>query len=278
MRLWGNCSVEPQIISLAATEARVGAWVVDFETNYSRYEEKIVPLTRGYGNRVWTLKDRERTLAIQKALALAERDASLKVLPKHIVEDALAKAMASEAAGNRPLEDQMDRIRMKLTRFGVTDEMIQKYIGCAFKEDAIRTMKLDPKKVCKRLRAVLSGLDQGETSAQEVFGAPGAVEVEHEEVKETPPASKEEGAIQTEDLSSGLMKKVADGANILGWNDEKLADRLAHHNGDYLALYAEIRREAGAEQAAKVQTSAGQEAPPQQQQEKARAEEPAPLF
>ena len=92
-RLWGNCSVDTTLEKDGEDAWLVGAWFVDFESNYTKHEVKRVSKmkpTRGGG--MVRASDHELDSVYQRGASKVERDCFLRALPKHDIEKAYETA------------------------------------------------------------------------------------------------------------------------------------------------------------------------------------------
>lgn len=172
-RLWGNCNVDTCIEQDLPDAWIVGAWFVDFETNYTKHEVKRVSKMKVLkGGRVVRAADRELDVEYQKGASKVERDVILRSLPRHVIEKAFELAKLAAVQEKSPINEQIARIVRKFgsPEVGVSIGRLEKYIGCAFNEDAMYKAEKSPREVCAHLRGLITAIAGGETDVDEVFG------------------------------------------------------------------------------------------------------------
>lgn len=174
---WGNIDFGITELEQKNGESQVMAYAWDLETNSRQVKIFSVPHVRSTkkGNVPLTdPRDIYEMVANQGARRL--RSCILGIIPGDVVEAAVKECQKTLVSGNeKPLIDRVrDGIRLFEEKFSVTQEMIEKYIGCkceAFSENDMI-----------RLNNVYRSLRDGMASREQYFDlpAPGAGEAESE--------------------------------------------------------------------------------------------------
>lgn len=176
---WGNIDFGITELEQRGGESQVMAYAWDLETNTRQVKIFSVPhvrTTKKEGNVPLTdPRDIYEMVANQGARRL--RSCILGVIPGDVVDAAVAECQKTLREGNtKPLIDRIrDGIRKFEENFSVTQEMIEKYIGCkseAFSENDMI-----------RLNNVYRSLRDGIASREQYFDLPA-------------PGSKGEGEVQ----------------------------------------------------------------------------------
>ena len=169
-RLWGNCSVDTTLEQDLEDAWLVGAWFIDFETNYTKHEVKRVSKMKILkGGRVVRAADRELDVVYQQGASKVERDVILRALPRHHIERATELAMYQARTSNVPVRDQLARILRGFVQVEVTLAMLERYLGCAFTEAGLATLKVEPRETCAHLVGLLAAIRGGDREVAEVF-------------------------------------------------------------------------------------------------------------
>ena len=174
---WGNLDFGITELENKNGESQVMAYAWDLETNTRQVKIFSVPHVRSTkkGNVPLTdPRDIYEMVANQGARRL--RSCILGIIPGDVVEAAVKECQKTLVSGNdKPLIDRVrDGIRLFEEKFSVTQEMIEKYIGCkceAFSENDM-----------VRLNNVYRSLRDGMASREQYFDlpTPGAGEVDSE--------------------------------------------------------------------------------------------------
>ena len=174
---WGNLDFGITELEQRNGESQVMAYAWDLETNTRQVKIFSVPHVRSTkkGNVPLTdPRDIYEMVANQGARRL--RSCILGIIPGDVVDAAVRECQKTLVSGNdKPLIDRVrDGIRLFEEKFSVTQEMIEKYIGCkceAFSENDMI-----------RLNNVYRSLRDGMASREQYFDlpAPGAGEAESE--------------------------------------------------------------------------------------------------
>lgn len=164
---WGNLDFGITELEQKNGESQVMAYAWDLETNTRQVKIFSVPHVRSTkkGNVPLTdPRDIYEMVANQGARRL--RSCILGIIPGDVVEAAVKECQKTLASGNeKPLIDRVrDGIRLFEEKFSVTQEMIEKYIGCkceAFSENDMI-----------RLNNVYRSLRDGMASREQYFDLP----------------------------------------------------------------------------------------------------------
>lgn len=195
-RLWGNCSVETTIEQDLPDSWLVGAWFVDFETNFTKHETKRVSKmkpTRGGGMVV--ARDKDLDVVYQQGASKIERDVILRALPRHVIERAFETAKAAALQDKMPIKDQIARLIRRFGEVEVRLPMIEKYLGHPFTEGDFKKAEKDAREQCAHLRGLLTAIKGGELEVADVFGE----RVTPTTVTKAPP-SDDPAAVNLDDL------------------------------------------------------------------------------
>ena len=146
---WGNIDFGITELEQKNGESQVMAYAWDLETNSRQVKIFSVPHVRSTkkGNVPLTdPRDIYEMVANQGARRL--RSCILGIIPGDVVEAAVKECQKTLVSGNeKPLIDRVrDGIRLFEEKFSVTQEMIEKYIGCkceAFSENDMFKAELD---------------------------------------------------------------------------------------------------------------------------------------
>lgn len=176
---WGNLDFGITELEQTDGESQVMAYAWDLETNTRQVKIFSVPHVRSTkkGNVLLTdPRDIYEMVANQGARRL--RSCILGIIPGDVVEAAVEECQKTLATGNdEPLIDRVRKgIKMFEDRFSVTQEMVEKYIGCkseAFSENDMI-----------RLNNVYRSLRDGMAKREDFFEIP------------TPDSDKEDPEIQ----------------------------------------------------------------------------------
>lgn len=164
---WGNIDFGITELEQKNGESQVMAYAWDLETNSRQVKIFSVPHVRSTkkGNVLLTdPRDIYEMVANQGARRL--RSCILGIIPGDVVEAAVKECQKTLISGNdKPLIDRVrDGIRLFEEKFSVTQEMIEKYIGCkceAFSENDMI-----------RLNNVFRSLRDGMASREQYFDLP----------------------------------------------------------------------------------------------------------
>lgn len=174
---WGNLDFGITELENKNGESQVMAYAWDLETNTRQVKIFSVPHVRSTKKGNVPLTDpRDIYEMVANHGARRLRSCILGIIPGDVVEAAVNECQKTLTAGNeKPLIDRIrDGIRLFEEKFSVTQEMIEKYIGCkseAFSENDM-----------VRLNNVYRALRDGMASREQYFElpAPDAVPAENE--------------------------------------------------------------------------------------------------
>lgn len=252
VRLWGNCSVDTMPEHEAVDHWLVGAYFIDFETNFTKHETKrISKIVTLKGGRTAVAKDKQLDLEYQKGASKVERDVILHAMPRHVIEQAFEIAKAAALQEKKPMKEQIARVIRRFSEMDVSLQMIEDYIGCAFTEEAMKKAELDPRERVAHLRGLITALRGGDATITEVFGEP-----EKAQTSATG-ATGVEGEMTASDLATSTSKlklthmnhyvDVNEGFKALGYTTEKQNELLAQYDGNLKAVYEHLQKEANVE-------------------------------
>lgn len=166
-RSWGNLDSGFKVLEQTAKESTVMAYCWDLETNYRETKVFTVKHIRETKNGAKPLTDsRDIYEMIANQAARRERACILSVIPGDVVDAAIGQCNVTLAGNSKiPL---VDTIRAMIKAFqedyGVTAEMLEKYIGC--KKEAFSRQSI------VRLRNVFNTLRDGSASVEQYFEMP----------------------------------------------------------------------------------------------------------
>lgn len=163
-RGWGNVSAGYTVLETNAKESLVMAFCWDLETNYR--EAKIFPVKhiRDTKNGSYPLTDpRDIYEMVANQAARRERACILSVIPSDVVDAAVGQCNATLENGEKMnLTDGIrDIVRRFQEQYGVTKEMLEKYIGCNTDAFSIQSVI--------RLRNVYTTIKDGSASVEQYF-------------------------------------------------------------------------------------------------------------
>ena len=203
---WGNLDFGITELDQRDGESQVMAYAWDLETNTRQVKIFSVPHVRSTkkGNVPLTdPRDIYEMVANQGARRL--RSCILGIIPGDVVEAAVRECQKTLVSGNdKPLIDRVrDGIRLFEEKFSVTQEMIEKYIGCkceAFSENDMI-----------RLNNVYRSLRDGMASREQYFDlpTPGAGEADSE-IQD--PFAKQQKTEEKKSGKRGVKKDVEEEA------------------------------------------------------------------
>jgi hypothetical protein len=201
-RLWGNCSVDTTLEQDLEDCWLVGAWFIDFETNYTKHEVKRVSKMKpAKGGRMVRAADRELDVVYQQGASKVERDVILRALPRHHLERATELAMYTARTSKVPIKEQLARILRGFVQVEVTLGQLERYLGglvgherVEFTEAGLQSMaSRDPRDTCAHLVGLLAAIRGGDREAEEVFGSATVAAV-------LPPSGAGQAAVTLDDL------------------------------------------------------------------------------
>jgi len=205
-RLYGNLSVsvEPDRKNDDADDHWIiRCTVVDLENTIERSNAREVAKmdwapgggqVRVYG------KAAEKVYAA--GAAKIERDTILQIVPRHITDRAYLRAQQADAENNMPIDQQIARLVPRFEFEGVELWQLQGLVKCKLTEVDLKAQGYDPKKVCGRLRGLLTGLRGGELTVFEVFGD---VQQEEPAPKDPEPAREVEVPAEPEKVAEATI-------------------------------------------------------------------------
>lgn len=170
-RLWGNCNIDVTIEQDTPDAWLVGAWFIDFETNYTRHDTKRISKMKALkGGKMVRAADRDLDVVYQQGASKVERDVILRALPRHVIDRAFELAKFAAIQDKLPVRDQLARLLRRFNEIDVTASQLERYLGHAFNEETILKAEKDPREVIAHLRGVITAIKGGEREAHEFFG------------------------------------------------------------------------------------------------------------
>ena len=169
-RLWGNCSVDTTLERDGDDAWLVGAWFIDFESNYTKHEVKRVSkmkATRGGG--MVRAGERDLDLVYQIGASKVERDVILRALPKHAIEKAYETAKYAALMDKAPVPEQVARLLRRFNELGVSLAQVERYLKRPFTPDGLKAGGEDPREVLAHLRGLITAIKGGDVDPAEVF-------------------------------------------------------------------------------------------------------------
>ena len=235
-RTWGNCSVDTSLEQEFDDAWLVGAWFVDFETNFTKHETKRVSKMRATkGGRMVRAADRELDVVYQQGASKVERDVILRALPRHVIERAFELAKYAALLEKMPIKDQIARLVRRFHEIDVTLAQVENYLGCTLTEEGMAKAEKNPRETCAHLRGLITAIKGGELEVAEVFGPA---------ITTAGPVTEALGAVSLADLEGkpvvdyqAMVEKWWAFSNTLEVERRALEDR---HQGDAKSMWAEI--------------------------------------
>jgi hypothetical protein len=171
-RLWGNCAVDTYPDQETDDAWTIRSTFVDFETNYTRSETKMVSKWKPVKGGRWVrASDKELDKLYQIGASKVERDTIVRALPKHIMDRAWMMAQSAAKQSEQPIKEQVARLLRKFNEHNVSLAMIEKHLGFKFDEKSMKEAEQSPSEVCARLRGLLTAINSGDVEVDEYFGA-----------------------------------------------------------------------------------------------------------
>ena len=203
---WGNLDFGITELEQRDGESQVMAYAWDLETNTRQVKIFSVPHVRSTKKGDVPLTDpRDIYEMVANQGARRLRSCILGIIPGDVVEAAVRECQKTLVSGNdKPLIDRVrDGIRLFEEKFSVTQEMIEKYIGCkceAFSENDMI-----------RLNNVYRSLRDGMASREQYFDlpTPGAGEADSE-IQD--PFAKQQKTEEKKSGKRGVKKDVEEEA------------------------------------------------------------------
>lgn len=165
-RCWGNIRAGSRIVSIDETYVHVKGQAFDLETNtYQETEAKFERLVQR--KRGWIKPDeRELRELANKQCSICERNATLRIIPKDVVDDAMATARATlrkQAAGKlkESREDTVKGIAVGFDTLGVTIEMLEQRL--------CHPLSLVNEDEVVELRGIYESIKDGNTDRRDYF-------------------------------------------------------------------------------------------------------------
>ncbi|QNO18960.1 hypothetical protein [Caproicibacterium amylolyticum] len=138
------------------------AWAWDIESNTRRSIRFDVPLVRDTKRGSYALtEERDKYEMCANQAARRMRACLLNVLPGDIIEEALEECNHTLAKSEIPLETRRDNAIKSFAKIGVTQQMLEKYLGC-------KSSAWSPNDMY-RLTKVLNSIHDGMTTPGEHF-------------------------------------------------------------------------------------------------------------
>ena len=171
-RCWGNVRQGVRLVAIDSNQVHLRAFAHDMETNtYSEVEdrfEKLIQRKDKYSGETRWVEPDERDLRelVSKRGAIALRGALSNVLPKDMIDEALATAIATEAkAGESDLTNDRERsikgTLLAFAKIGVTGDDLEAYLK--------HPMQQLTGEELADLRAVYRSISEGEMRIADVF-------------------------------------------------------------------------------------------------------------
>lgn len=194
-RGWGRIDSGFKILEQTPTESTVMVYAWDLETNCRETKVFTVRHVRETKKGAYPLTDsRDIYEMIANQAARRERSCILSVIPQDIVDAAIGQCQVTlNSGGKKPLADTIrDMVRYFQEEYGVTAEMLEKYIGC--KKEAFSQQSV------VRLRNVYNALKDGSASVEQYFDMNAATEPEKLKKGKTEAPADGEGQVNLNDV------------------------------------------------------------------------------
>lgn len=167
-RLWGNNEHGFEIVQDDEETRTVRGYAIDYETNTRTKSDasfkKLIQRKNKDGETYWVVPD-ERDLRelTNKHGAIAKRNAIFELIPKDIVDGAIAQAKKTVAKGYK--EGAFDPVALikSFKTIGVSSAMIEEYCGCG-------VSAITPEQYAE-LRGIFAAIKDGTAEKEEYFGA-----------------------------------------------------------------------------------------------------------
>lgn len=169
-RCWRNIRQGLRIVKVGEETVHIKGYACDLETNsYVEFEDEFEKLVQRKinGQTMWVKPD-ERDLRelINRRGAILVRNAILRVLPPDLIEDCIGVSENTlKKANEKSLKDNpketLNKLAFGFSRFGVTADMLEKYIGN--KLDAITPEQLTD------LLKIYNSIKDGQSKREEHF-------------------------------------------------------------------------------------------------------------
>jgi hypothetical protein len=163
IRAWGNCEAGLKELSQRDGESEMMAYTWDYETNTMFVKNFAVKHERKARGKTTKLSDpRDIYELTANNGSRRQRATMLAAIPDYIVEDAV-NAVKQTLAGNsgEPVTDRVRKMVAAFGKFGVTPDMIAKYVG--FEVDLIDSETLVD------LTGVYNSIKSGDFKASQYF-------------------------------------------------------------------------------------------------------------
>lgn len=194
-RSWGNLDSGFKVLEQSAKESTVMAYCWDLETNYRETRVFTVPHVRETKKGGFPLTDsRDIYEMIANQAARRERACILSIIPGDVVDAAIGQCNVTlSGGGKKPIADTVrDMVRTFQEEYGVTAEMLEKYIGC--KKEAFSQQSV------VRLRNVYNTLRDGSASVEQYFDMSTVAPAREEPQEDIPPADQKEEQVNFGDV------------------------------------------------------------------------------
>ncbi len=162
-RCWGNVRSGVDIVREDDTHVHIRGWAWDLQTNTKtssddHFKKEVQRKNKQTGQTEWVVTDeRDRRELVNRRGAILERNAILKLIPKHLIEDAMDKCrgrMRSKAA------EDPDRLRKEvITAFGDLNVEVKDLEGWLGK----KVGQASPKEL-EELRVMYTSIKGGEST------------------------------------------------------------------------------------------------------------------
>lgn len=194
-RSWGNLDSGFKVLEQSAKESTVMAYCWDLETNYRETKVFTVQHIRETKKGAYPLTDsRDIYEMVANQAARRERACILSVIPGDVVDAAIGQCNVTLASGGKmPLLDMVRALVKNFQeQYGVTAEMLEKYIGC--KKETFSQQSV------VRLKNVYNTIRDGSASVEQYFDMSTAAPVPSEPQDAPEPATQQEEQVSLNDV------------------------------------------------------------------------------
>ena len=218
---WGNIRVAGRILREEATYVVAQGICADVENNYSASVEVSRPIVNRSGERY--KQDMVNTTK-QAAIAIATRNAVLKVVPKALVRPVYLAARKASVGDMETMGQRREEIFAWFKKRGASKKQVLAAVGCKGPDDVGFDEIID-------LNGFITAITNGQTTVEEVLN-PGSPETGRSDIadaegpKESGPAAEDVSALASQVIEKDRSKQGAV-ANIVGGpvsDAEKIAE------------------------------------------------------
>lgn len=157
---WGNLRVQSRIVEVGEKEVVAQGVAMDLERNIA-YSAEVRRRIVGKSGRRYS--DDMIIVTCNAACAIAERNATLKVVPRSYVNQVLSEARKAAAGGAATLKDRRTKLLAKWKEKGVTEAQLLRYLELSGVEE-ISLQHIDD------LLGLWGAIEDGLTTVGETFG------------------------------------------------------------------------------------------------------------